>query len=358
MSTVTSTVTTCPSLQASLNSYFETCQIAGFGSPVLDFLNSDVNRSGIQQLVNPTSNKKRTVQLVYDQPIWVDEVATVSDCDKICVASTDRGDLYADFSIDCTDGIYLEGRIKTSDWNESCRDNNEVIMSRVMKLVAGVADGVAQKTAQELPPLVGAYSSDTAASGLTINVDDFLEIATRQASSTNIDPSAFQETDLALTQTGYCNGQFISGGSQLFQYWRLMQAGCCADQGLDALEMLRLYGRSISYDRWVSQEFGDDVSLVFQPGSVQLLTYTDTDPILNDVGIADLDMTYRNFFEAIIIDPRSGIPMDMTLKNDCGVISIVVKATTKAVGLPLDIYPSGHPLEGVTYLNGIQVVNS
>lgn len=356
MSTVTSSVTTCPTLQAGLNSYFETCNFTNFGSPALEFLYSDVNRSGIQQLVNPTSNKMRTVQLVYDQPIWVDEANVVADCDKICVATTDRGDLSQSYDIDCTDGRYLEGRIKTSDWNESCRDNVEVIKSRVMKLVLGLEDIMAQKTAQELPPLVGGWSTDSTDSGLTIDVDDFLVVATK-LSGGNIDPQFWQQTDLATQQAGYCNGQFITGGSQLYQAFRLFQAGCCADQGLDAAEMLRLYGRAVTFDRWIAQEFGDDISLVFQPGSIQLLTYTDTDPVLNDLDVFTVDMSYRNFWEGIIVSPRAGLPMDVTFKNDCGVIHIVVKCTTKAVGLPVDMFPVGHPLVDVTYLNGIQVTN-
>ena len=359
MSTVTSAVTTCPALQDALNNYFVTCSRTRLGSPVLSFLNSPTNRSGIQQIVNPSPNKKRTVQLVYDQPIWTTEVSTVASCDKICTAETERGDLYTEYTIDCTEGLYVENLMKTSDWNESCRNNQEVLIARLDRMVGALADAVAEKTAQELPPLVGSYSADTALSGLTIDVDDFLVVATQIASSTNIDPQAFQQIDLALMQTGYCNGTFIAGGSQLYQYYRLMQAGCCADQGIDALEMLNLYGKAVTWDRWVANEFGDDVSLVFQPGSVQLLTYNDTDPAIQNLGgLADLDMTYRNFFEAIITDPVTGLRMDFTMKNDCGQIHMVLKATTKAVGLPLDIYPSGHPLEGVTYLNGIQVTNS
>lgn len=361
MSTVTSTVTSCPSLQGMLNEYFETCSFTSFGSPFLDFLNSDINRSGIRQLVNPEVNKKRTVQLVYDQPIWVDEATAIADCDKQCTATTERGDLYANYTIDCTDGLYMEELIKTSSWIDSCRNNQSVIASHIMKLVFGLEDAIAQKTAQELPPLVGAYSSDVPASGLTVDADDFLNVATQQASSTNIDPQAFQQIDLALTQTGYCNGRFVTGGSDLFQYYRYLQAGCCADQGLDALEMLRLYGNAVTWDRWVAAEFGNDVSIVAQPGSLQLLTLNKAEGnVFGDIDIMGLGGVsgHMNYWEGIIISPRSGLPMDIRISDACGSISIFVELTTKLVGLPLDIYPVGHPLEGVTYVNGIQVVNS
>ena len=354
MSTVTASVTTCPTLQASLNAYFETCQFTNFGSPMLEFLYSDANRTGIQQLVNPASNKKRTVELVYDQPIW-DEATTVADCDKVCDATTDRGDLSTSYYIDCTDGRQIEGRIRTSDWNLSCRNNPEVIQSRIMKMILSLEDSIAEKTAQELPPLVGGWSTDSVDSGLTIDVDDFLVVATK-LSGGNVDPQFWQSIDLATMQAGYCNGQFVTGGSQLFQAMRLFNAGCCADQGLDVAEMQRLYGRAVTFDRWVAQEFGDDVSLIFQPGSTQLLTYTATDPMLNDIGL-DIDLSYRNFWEGIIVSPRAGLPMDISLKNDCGVIHIVITCTTKAIGLPVDMFPVGHPLVDVNYLTAVQVTN-
>lgn len=357
MSTVTSAVTSCPAIQDGLNNYFATCQTVSMGSPMLEFLYSPVNRSGINQLVNPSPNKKKVVTLVYDQPMWVDQASDVTNCDKLCVATTERGDLSKNYEIDCTDGKYIEHKMKTSDWNESCRDNNEVINARLVQMIGGLDDAIAQKTATELGPLTGNYSTDVAAAGLTVDTDQFLEVATLLTGGA-INPLAYQQSDLAMKMTNFCNGEFHTGGSQWYQYYRLMQAGCCADQGVDASEMLSLYGRAVTWDRWVAAAFGDDVSLVFQPRSVQLLTYNDTDPRVSfDGGLVDLDMTYRNFFEAVIVSPRTGIPYDFTMKNDCGVIHMVLKGTTKAVGLPIDMYPTGHPLEGVTYLNGIVVSN-
>lgn len=357
MSTVTNSITTCPDLQSMLNNWFITCQRVRIGSPMFQFLLSDVNTTGIQQVVNPMSNKKRTVQLVYDQPIATSEANTVSDCDRVCDATTERGDLSQDYYIDCTDGKYVEERIRTSDWNESCRDNGEVVLRTLNNMIGVLDDVMAEKTASELPPLVGAYSSDVATTDMTIDVDDFLVVAT-QKSGGDPDLRAFQQIDLATEMSGYCNGRFITGGSLLAQYYRIMNVSCCADNGIDGAEMLATYGQAVSYDRWVAQQFGDDVSLIFQPGSVQVLTYNATDmPLMGLNGITDLDMTYRNFFEAVIVSPATGLPIDLTIKNDCGVIHIVMTAYTKAVGLPIDMYPTGHPLEGVVYLNGVQVTN-
>ena len=159
-------------------------------------------------------------------------------------------------------------------------------------------------------------------------------------------------------QTGYCNSTLLVGGSDLYSYWQLMRAGCCTEFGVDALEIMRLYGEATAYDRYVATEFGNDTSLLLQAGSVQLLTYNAVTPLIQNIGVGDLDMTYRNYFEAIILDPYTGFPVDISIKSDCGVVDIVMTATTKPVALPFDLYPEGHPNEGVNFAAGVQVAGN
>jgi hypothetical protein len=142
-------------------------------------------------------------------------------------------------------------------------------------------------------------------------------------------------------------------------YYQLSRVGCCADNGIDALAALNTYGEVTTYDRYVAAEFGNDVSLMLQAGSTQLLTYNAVTPaIVNLGGLGELDMTYRNYFEAIILDPLTGFPVDLSIKSDCGVVDIVMTATAKPVALPFTLYPEGHPNEGVNFAAGIQVANS
>ena len=52
-----------------------------------------------------------------------------------------------------------------------------------------------------------------------------------------------------------------------------------------------------------------------------------------------------------------GIPYDLTIKHDCGVISVSVIATTKLVALPDDMYQTGDHLDGVKGFAEVNVVN-
>jgi len=358
MSTILNTITTCPNLQAWITDYFATCPAARRPeSPLFNFLYSGINRSNLRQIVNPVGGRKRTVTLVYDQPVAIADVTAVASCDRICDGTSERGDASVDYYIDCTDGFYVEEKVTLSDWNESCRSDGDIMMRKIANLLDGLMARVYQATAEAYPPLLGGWSSDV--DPAIVTVDDFLSVSTQKPSSTDINTNAYQVINLAKMQTGYCQPTFIVGGTDLYSYWQIMQAGCCSDQGVDALRMLELYGQSVAYDRYVAAETGNDVSLMLQAGSTQLLTYNAVTPIINNIeGMGALDMTYRNYFEAIILDPFTGFPVDLSIKSDCGVVHIVMTATSKPVALPFTLFPVDHPNEGVNWAAGIQVVNS
>jgi len=358
MSTILNTITTCPNLQGWLTDYFATCPAARRPeSPLFNFLYSGANRSNLRDVVNPVPGRKRTVTLVYDQPVSTTDVSVVASCDRVCDATTERGDASVDYTIECTDGLYVEEKIRLSDWNESCRSDGDIMVRKIANLLDGLMAKVYQKTAEEFPPLLGGWGSDV--TGSWIDADDFLQVSTEIASTDNLNVSAYQRIANAKMQSGYCLPTFIVGGIDLYGYWQLMRAGCCTASGVDALALLNQLGEAVAYDRYVAAEFGNDVSLMLQVGSTQLLTYNAVTPAIQNIGgLVDLDMTYRNYFEAIIEDPLTRFPVDLSIKSDCGVVHIVMTATSKAVALPFVLMPEGHPMEGVNWATGIQVVNS
>lgn len=359
MSTVTTTIQPCPALQDMLNRWFQVCINKRQQTPLLNFLLSPENSSGIRQVVNPVGGKKREVTLIYDQVIPISEVSAVASCDRVCDATTERGDLANTYSIDCTDGYYVEGKITLSDWNESCRNNNEVIASRLQLMIDALVQKVADAVAGDMNALIGDWSTDVVGAGITVDADGFINVSTfASGSTTQIDPTAFQKVNMAKMMTGFCAPTFTVGGSDLYQYWQLMKAGCCTQDGIDAMEIMNQYGEVVAYDRWVAAAFGNDVSIMLQLGSAQLLTYNAVTSPLQLGSLVDLDMSYRNFWEGIIVDPISGLPIDISIKQDCGDVHIVLTSTVKPVALPNDLWPAGHHLEGVNYLTGIQVVNS
>ncbi len=359
MSTILNTHTSCPEFQGMLVNYFATCPGARRPeSPLFNFLYSDINRSNLRDVVNPIPGRKRVVTLVYDQPVSTSQVLAIPSCDRICDATTERGDTSKEYSIECTDGLYVEERIRLSDWNDSCITDGELINRVIKNMIDGLMARMYQKIAEAMPPLLGGWGSDINCTW--IDADGFLQVSTASgAGLVNLNPAAFARLQQAKMVAGYCGPTFITGGIDLYGYLELMKAGCCTQNGINALDILNQQGEAVTYDRYVQAVMGADTSIMLQTGSIQMLTYNAVSPRLTSLGgLGELDMTYRNFFEAIIQDPLTGFPLDLTIKNDCGVVHIVLSATAKPVDLPLDLMPAGHPMEGITYAAGIQVVNA
>lgn len=355
MSTTGKTINPCPVLQEALVRYFQTCPTSRRpNTPTLIWTNSPQNKSGIEQLIQPTRGKKRTVELVYTQPAASADVTDVTSCDKVCDATNEQGDEVQQYTIECTDGKTINRKIRFSDWNESCKSDGTVVMDTLMNMLDALIPEVAAKQATELNPLLGNWSSDVPASWTDVN--EFLEVATKDTSNKN-DPQWFERLNAAKVMTGFCAPTLITGGIDLWTAWRLLNVGCCTQDGLDALAILEQYGEAVVYDRYIASEFGNDVSLMLQSNSIQLLNVVWNTPMLDLGGLVDLDMTYRNGFMTVIADPVTGILVDLNIKEDCGVLHIVMTATTKTVGLPNLLYPAGHPNEFVTFANGIIVAN-
>lgn len=351
MSTVTTTIVPCPSLQASLNAYFMSCHLNPQPMALVPFLLSPENSSGIRQLVNPGVGKKRTVQLIYDQQVPVSETSSVASCELNCTATTKRGNLSEDYTIDCTDGEEVEELIELTDWMESCRDNNELINSRILSLMNTLAKKINQKTAGELNGVIGDWAASVDPDVGNLNADGFLELAT--TISGNPAPFTFQKVDLAKQLTEFCNSTFIIGGLAWYQYFRLIQSGCCADSGMDLGDLFARFGQAVAFDKDVNSTFGADTAVMLQLGSAQLLTLNyamNMDaPSFGAINFA----AASNYFSTQLIHPASGIPMDVVLSNSCGKIHIIIRATTKLVALPNDLYSAGDDLEGVNWITGL-----
>jgi hypothetical protein len=357
MSTVTTTIVPCPNLQDAIVAYFKSCHTTTPPTTLLNFLLSPENTSGIRQLVNPQRGKKRTVELIYDQALPTSEATAVSSCDLSCTASTERGNLSETYDIDCTDGYEIEEKITLTDWMDSCRDNGELIYSRIVALMNALNSKINAKTVDELNPVIGDWDSSVSAIG-TINADGFLQLPTLVTGTTNPAPYSFQNIDLAKQLTQFCASTFMISGIDWYRYMRLLQSGCCTDAGLDIRELFARFGQVVAFDKDFNSTFGADTAVLMQLRSAQLLT-------LNYAMNADVPALQNinwsaasNYYSTTVFHPESGLPIDLVLKNDCGAIHIIMRATTKLVALPNNLYASGESMEGVNWIAGIKSVNS
>jgi len=351
MSTVTSAVTTCPDLQTTLEENFLVCPANIDPITLLPFLYSAENRSGIDFRVSPVPGKTRELLAVYSQLISDSEATTIADCDGNCTATTSRGDLSTTYTMDC-DGFMMEELYDPALWRQSCTSGYDKVAGTILKLIAALDNKISKSVVSEVSGLMGAWASEVTTTG------DTLVVNTQLPSTTTPNPSAWQDIDLALLQTGYCSDAFMAGGAALYKYNRLMEAGCCATSGLNLADMFAMYGKAVTWDAHIQAAVGQYITWSIQRGAIQLLT-------LNMNGGSELDLGYINVgpgagteFAGIVNSPYTGLPYDLTIRYDCRKIHIIVEGRVKAVGLPLDMFPAAHRLDGVTYANVIQVVNT
>jgi hypothetical protein len=90
-----------------------------------------------------------------------------------------------------------------------------------------------------------------------------------------------------------------------------------------------------------------------QPGALQVITFT-----LADQGLGSGEvMAGANYRKMTVVDPQSGLPVDIVISDNCGNVSVIARANAKVVALPGDMFAPGDNMAGVNFFAGIKVVN-
>ncbi len=354
MSTST-TMVHCPNLQDTLDNNFNTAGAATLfdPAPFFEYLNSPLNRSGYSQKVSPGQGKLKTVQLLYEQRILESEV-TQPGTTKTCTAESKRGNLASTCTIDPMDYYEVEELIENTDFTYVCEANAPIIARKIQKLINALRSKIATDITEQAVALIGGVSDDVA-SGDKVSVSgvDYFKIATAKSSG-DVDPRAMAKLDFLRRQNNYTSPAPIFG-SDIYQYFQLLNAGCCSNEGLALDQILAKYGVAVAYDRRVKAALGGaEFAITSLPGALQVVYYNE-----NDNGIAEAAgiTSGTNYQKQIIYDPMTGMPMDLTMKDDCGNVSIILRATAKVCALPTDLFAPTDHMNGVTFVNGIKIVN-
>jgi hypothetical protein len=355
----TTALNACPNLQLELNENFNTCNASMLReeSPFFSFVMNPANTGRVQYAVSPGRAKVRTVELRYDQRINTNEtVANVAN--PTCTSTTERGDYITTYTLDTSENITLEQLFELDDWITICRSGGTLMAQKVQMMIDSVVRARAKKTAQELSVLMSdAQWDDSVNASLTVNGLNQLVTATLKASSTDLNTQALMDIEQALMQTNYCAPVFIGGGTLLFRYWKMLQAGCCADQGVDMGELMRLYGKFVTYDKDIVNATGlNTLSYVVETGATSFIEFTKND-IYQDPGIQPyIQDAATNYM--VITDPKTGHRMDLNATLTCGKIHLQLVSTGKLVGMPSDMFGTGDTMRGVKFINQILVTNS
>lgn len=347
-------LTQCEDLQDNLDNFFSTCSASDMREPTpwLDFLLSPINNTGLEQVVVQGS-KIREINLRYFQRINEDNVAEDATNPQ-CSATTKRGDCSESYTLDEDDNLQIEEKIELKDLIRVCRDNGDYMTKVVNRLIDVLARRVATKTMTEAAVLTGAY--DSIVNGVAADVLSVRTLTT--PTSSDVYPWAAQEIDTALMQTGYCDTPFIFSDVLLWQYMDRVNAGCCANQGVDLGAIARQFGKVVQYDRRLAAAFGANKAIVTQPRANTLLQYAFND-VYAEAGVANIIGAGTSSRHMVVFDPQSGLKMDLNVTEEpCGGINFVLTATTKLVSLPTDIFGTGDSKDGVKFFNEILVDNS
>lgn len=353
MSCIGTALVACQTLQADLNQYFETCNAPFLREPMpfAEFIASELNNKGLRNVVSPGKGKKRTVELVYSARIPESEVGeNVAD---LCVCTTERGNCSQTYEMDC-ENVSICEKIQATNLTDVCKDNAMYFAERVAYLMDAIERKLATTITEQAVALTGKWANDVA----NVNAADQLVVKTlKDGDAFTLAPFAFQEIDQALRKTGYCAPSVIFGGTALVNYYERIQAGCCADSGIDLAAMLSKYGKAVMWDRRVVNAFpnGENGAIVTQPGALALLWWNQFG--WNE-GVALPLQEGANYVRTLAITPRLGVPVDVIIKDECpGVVTITMSACVKLVNLPDDIFPAGDVYDGVNWFNEIRVTN-
>lgn len=345
MSHIGSGLIPCPQIQEDLNTQFtrsvpnNRMEPQGFTDFVVSSINTD---NYIQNLVAPGRGKKRQVELVYTPPILEGEISTTPV--KKCTSDNEAGQLSETYELG-DEGVQYDETFDLLHMAEMCKDNSLWLAQRIQAIMDGLYKKIGTINAQQLLTLYGAFGD-----GVDGVANDIKTVSTRKSDgSPNID--ALAEIEFASMITGYNTTPYVFGLGEIYKYFKKVAASCCAADGLNLETFAAQNSIVFAPDRKIDREWnGDFVTLV--PGAVQMLQWLEFE---GERGINVIDDD--SYKQTVLTDPRTGIRYDFQLKNDCGKININLKLVHKLVGLPTDMYSSGDPFNGVTFVNRYKISN-
>lgn len=338
----------CETIQERLDDDFLTCMTPIEKIPALEAILATQLASGIAQSVSDAEGKVKNVKVTYKPRLLESSVSNLSGT-RACSSTTETFNEYALYTIDPTIWQQADEKFTVAELATVCSDDaNSMITKKLNSLIDVVERAVATKTANELVTLYGKWGTN-AESAYTVTNDELVVARYISTATKAIDYRTLSTIDSALDMAGYCAPAIIVGGSALNDYMKFANHGCCFNGGVDVMAMANEYGKAVMYDKRVRAALGSELkSIAFQAGSLALLHYNEA-PQVPNIG--------ANYMKFRVNAPRTGLPMDVTIQDNCGVISILVMVNTKLVGLPTDMFLTGDEYRGVKFVNKITITD-
>lgn len=315
--------------------------------PVAEFLTSSFNKRGIVDMISPGRSKYRTGTLIY-RPRQVEANIKEDQANPNCDATGYNGELTEDYTIDTSQNLQAQSAIAVDAFDNGCWPNADYYFRELAYIVDGLDRKVATQLTNEAALLSGDWSPMVTTGGVG---DPFTVNTAAQTfqmplfSGYTPNPLAWGYLDNALNDSALGGQVFMAGGGAMRIYSQATLAGCCTDTGIDIGKIMGAHGRVYAYDYRLKRALGTDtMSMVFKPGALQVVQWNRFTPQTE----APFAERAGNYFHTQIASSRLGVTYDLTLKDDCGALSMAVTWTGKVIGMPDDMFAVSDPYEGVT----------
>jgi hypothetical protein len=317
--------------------------------PFLEFLLSPENAKLIRTEVAPGGGKLKTVQARWIQRLPETEVETDGDI-LACTSTNTYGDSTTTYTLDVTDTYQASQLINAAEIARHCQENSRYVLESVMRLMDVLDRKVASAAAVQAVADIGNWGTEV--EGYYTVTGDCLEIATRQTGGQALNEFALADILQATRMANYPGAPVVFGGAEMQRYANAVQAGCCTQFGIDLLAISQQNGFGFAYDSRVAAAQGSQLkNLVTTAGAIQWLSFN-----LADWNQGITPVAGSNYSKTLVFTP-AGVPVDLTMKDDCGNLSIVLTTTGKIVTLPTDIYEASDKYAGVNYVNCVEIAN-
>jgi hypothetical protein len=316
---------------------------------LLHYLFSPANLSGIQRLVAPGNGKLKNIQLVFQNRDAESTVETAIA--KKCVSTNEDAEQSVTYTLDETQGVSSDCLIDITHLARATQSNPYYLAQQIQKRMDVCKRKMATLAVQALDGIKGSFASGE------LNVTSGVKSVKTKKTDGTLSTDLLEQTTFACMNAGYQGSPIMIGWGEAWQYFKRLNAGCCALDGVNVGDLYHQNELIMLGDRRITDVYPDTTHqgyyFTMEQGAIQPVWWNEFEGV---DGINHIDES--NYKQTVLVDPISGIPFDFILSNNCGKISIQTKLAIKFIGLPNNLFATGDVFNGVTFVNKFQIVNS
>lgn len=327
-------------------------QLTAQKTPLLDYVMSTENKNAFDIEKRITSDGKlKDLEVRFKQAKLASEVSeNLSGCEatgEVCETSHT-------YSFDSTANVGMDFALGISELATNPETNTATIAEEIRLRMDAIKLKVHENLCDMAVANLGGWSSDTSdIEGVAVTAD-ILNVNTTLPQDSNAlrvaNPVLFEQLQTALEMSDY-GSTGIFGGTELASYVKRAMAGSDSVVGYNLLAMLQQYGIGATYDRVLAAKLaaaGSITNLAVGIGSIAPVGWS----IYNQDGAK---IQSADSVADTIYDPATGMMFEFRMTRPCDEWLIQIRTRYEFKALPPNRYKTGHPLEGVNGIGGINV---